>query len=111
MSSAELTVIVGIVAGAAAIALYLRDRSRAGTLVLRRDIWTVVFMAAGLSVFGLLLLASQSLARSVALLLLFAGAVIYLTSKSRTRPSRLAGFGLLVAMAVALAAWLLRQAT
>ena len=108
MSSAELAVVVGVIAGSAAIATYLRDRYRTGTLV-RNDAWTVALMAAGLVAFGMLLLAGQSVWRVLTLAILFVGAALFLVWKSRTPTARLAGLGLLAAIVIGLIAWLLRE--
>jgi hypothetical protein len=108
VSSSELTIVVGILAGAAAIGLYLRDRYRSGTLDMRRDLGTVLLMATGLAGFGFVLLADESVLRTIVLVLLFVGAGLYFLLTSRSRHERLASFVLLAVAAASLVAWLLR---
>jgi hypothetical protein len=111
VSSTELTIVVGILAGAAAIGLYLRDRYRSVNWDIRRDLVTVLLMATGLAGFGFVLLADESVARTIVLVLIFVGVGVYFLLTSHTRHERIASYLLLAVAAASLLAWLLRALT
>lgn len=107
MNTAERTVLVGVVAGALAIGLYLRERQRAGLLEWRRDLPVALAMAAGLTAFGLLLLGAPGLF-SLPVFAIAGGITGYVLTRSATPAGRYAGWGLLVAVAAGTLAGVLR---
>ena len=109
MSQAELTIVVGVLAGGFAVRSYLWERHRTGTLNLRRDALTVLLMVGSLVAFGYVLLAEPSLARTAVLSIALVGGSIFLIVRSESRLGRTAGILLLIALGTGLVALFIRH--